>query len=229
MNKINKLFLLLKSWRKKTFLNPCPLFRTFYFNFCRKNTFRKGQRSVLFSTSYSVLDIHKSAKLIITDWNVFGFKKYKNSKLETSLWMDEDAVFEIGTSEGMCSISHGSDIQIFKGARLKIGNCAINRNVQIICQNEITIGDGVLISRDVVIRDNDGGHEILTPDYKVSAPVHIGNHVWIGQGAMIMKGVSIGDGAIIGAGAVVCSNVKERALVMADPARTFAKNIEWKA
>jgi acetyltransferase-like isoleucine patch superfamily enzyme len=85
-----------------------------------------------------------------------------------------------------------------------------------------------MIARDVVIRDNDGGHEIPIEGYKKTAPVTIGNHVWIGQGAMIMKGVTIGDGAIISAGAWVATNVKPNALVMGDPARAVKKNVEWR-
>ena len=64
--------------------------------------------------------------------------------------------------------------------------------------------------------------------YKKTAPVVIGNHVWIGHGAMIMKGVTIGDGAIISAGAWVATNVKPYSLVMGDPARAVQKNIHWK-
>jgi acetyltransferase-like isoleucine patch superfamily enzyme len=94
--------------------------------------------------------------------------------------------------------------------------------------DNITIGNDVIIARDVVIRDNDGGHEILAEGYKKTAPVTIGNHVWIGQGAMIMKGVTIGDGAIIGAGAWVAKDVKPKTLVLADPARAVQKDIEWK-
>jgi len=130
---------------------------------------------------------------------------------------------------GHVSIYYGSDILVFKGANLTFkGRVVINQRVQIICMDNISIGDDVMIARDVVIRDNDGGHNILTEGYKKTAPVTIGNHVWIGQGAMIMKGVTIGDGAIISAGAWVVTNVKPNALVMGDPARTFQKNVEWR-
>ena len=218
-----------KHLQQQTCLNPCPFFRTIYYNILRKRTKRVTKKSMLFCTSYVVFDLHKTSKLIINGITTYGYKKYRGSRLETSLWMAKDAVFEIGSEKGGFSVSHGSDIQIFEGAHLKIGQCAINRSVQIVCQNEITIGDGTLISRDVVIRDNDGGHHVLTEGYKKSAPVHIGNHVWIGQGAMIMKGITIGDGAIIGAGAFVATNVKPKSLVMPDPSRVFQKDIEWKA
>ena len=211
---------------RRTYLHPAPLARFIRLNFLRKKTLRVHKRNFIVPTSYSVFDLHKTARLKIEGLLFFGFKKYNGSRLETSIWMDEGASFSIGG--GKTYIYHGCDIQLFRNASLSIGkDNIINRNAQIICQNEITIGDGCLISRDVVIRDNDGGHNILTEGYKKSSPVHIGNHVWIGQGAMILKGVTIGDGAIIGAGAIVMTNVKPKAMVMADPARTFAKDIEW--
>lgn len=89
------------------------------------------------------------------------------------------------------------------------------------------IGKRKIISRDVVIRDNDGAHSVLTKGYKKTAKVTIGKNVWIGQGAKIMKGVTIGDGAIIGANAWVSTNIKSRALVMSYPARTVQKDVTW--
>ena len=49
----------------------------------------------------------------------------------------------------------------------------------------------------------------------------------LARGAMILKGSKIGDNAIIGAGTIVQGRVKAGSLVMADPSRTFAKNINW--
>jgi acetyltransferase-like isoleucine patch superfamily enzyme len=88
----------------------------------------------------------------------------------------------------------------------------------------IEIGDRVLVSYNVHIHDTDShplpagqrfehtrlmltqGHPIENPGIR-SAPVRIGNDVWIGLGATIMRGVTIGDRAIIGAHAVVRSDV----------------------
>lgn len=212
---------------KNACFNPCPLLRTLRANFLRGRSTRMDRGLMLFS-SFSICDIHPSARLNIRNRSIFGFKKYWGSRIETSLWMDADSEFNIGSGLGSVSIYHGCDIQIFKGARLSIGGrCVMNRSAQVICQDEITIGEDCMISRDVVIRDNDGGHTIMVDGYKKSSPVHIGNHVWIGQGAIILKGSTIGDGAIIGAGAVVFGKVKPGALVMADPSRTFAKDVKW--
>lgn len=219
---------LLRLWRDTCF-NPYPLWRTLHVNFLRSHTERVTRSAMLLFTRFTPCDVHPSAVIRVGGHSVLGFKKYRGSRLETSLWMDRNATLEIGSELGGSTVYHGCDIQIFGDARVRIGGrCVMNRGAQIICQEEISIGNGCLISRDVVIRDNDGGHTVLTEGYKKTEPVHVGDHVWIGQGAVILKGTTIGDGAIIGAGAVVSGRVKPKALVMADPSRTFAKDVEWK-
>ncbi|MEG2340936.1 MAG: Coenzyme F420 hydrogenase/dehydrogenase, beta subunit C-terminal domain [Odoribacter sp.] len=195
-------------------------------NFLRKNTCRCGKSYLFFPTRFSVLDIHKTALIDLKGRMLFGYKRVKNSRIESALLLEDQAQLKL--DGGYVQIYYGADIQIFKNATLFFNGCAIlNKNVQIICMEKITIGRNVLIARDVVIRDNDGGHQILTEGYKPTAPVVIGDHVWIGQGAMIMKGVTIGDGAIIGAGAWVATNVKPHTVIMGDPARAVQKNVEW--
>lgn len=195
-------------------------------NFIRKRTFHTGRTSLFFPTRFSVLDIDKSARIDLKGRILLGFKRVKGSRTESALLLEKDARLDVG--KGSVQIYYGADIQVFKNARLTFqGNAILNKHVQIICMEEITIGRNVMFARDVVIRDNDGGHRILTEGYKPTSPVVIGDHVWIGQGAMIMKGVTIGEGAIIGAGAWVATNVKPHAVVMGDPARTVQKNVEW--
>ena len=214
---------------KQGLWRPAALWRTLKINFLRKH---QGDKR-FWCTSHSVTDIHADAEITIDCDTVFGNKKYRGSKIETSLWMDRGARLILRrpapwAEEKRIVFFHGCDIQIFRDATLDIsGPCVMNRGVEIICMDKITIGSDCLISRDVVIRDNDGGHRVQIDGYKPSAPVEIGNHVWIGQGAIILKGSKIGDNAIIGAGSVVQGRVKAGSLVMADPSRTFAKDINW--
>jgi acetyltransferase-like isoleucine patch superfamily enzyme/coenzyme F420-reducing hydrogenase beta subunit len=207
---------------------PKAYIQFLWLNFLRKNSqceARKGK--LIFPARFAVLDIHKQANISIKGSLVLGYKRIRGSRLETRLAVEGDGSLAI--ESGNISILYGTDILVFKGAKLTFkGQTVINQNVQIICMDSITIGVDVRISRDVVIRDNDGGHEIMMEGYKKTAPVIIGNHVWIGQGAIIMKGVTIGDGAVIAAGAWVATNVKPHALVMCDPARTVQKDIEWR-
>jgi acetyltransferase-like isoleucine patch superfamily enzyme len=55
----------------------------------------------------------------------------------------------------------------------------------------------------------------LTP----SAPVKIGDHVWIGSRVIILPGVSIGDHAAVGAGSVVTKSIPPNCLAVGNPAR----------
>jgi acetyltransferase-like isoleucine patch superfamily enzyme len=61
----------------------------------------------------------------------------------------------------------------------------------------------------------------------MSAPVHIGSHVWIGARALILKGVRIGDGAVVAAGSVVTRDVPSRALVAGNPAQVIREDVSW--
>ena len=102
----------------------------------------------------------------------------------------------------------------------------INENVQITCGGTIEIGNGCVIGRDVVIRSYDG-HTIQQYGYQISAPIKIGEHVWIGQGATVLKGVTIGDGAIIAANATVTKDVPSHCIVAGCPAKVVKENVNW--
>ena len=63
---------------------------------------------------------------------------------------------------------------------------------------------------------------------RISAPIVIGDHVWIGVNATILKGVRIGSGAVIAAGAVVVRDVAPNSLVGGVPARVLKENVTWR-
>jgi acetyltransferase-like isoleucine patch superfamily enzyme/coenzyme F420-reducing hydrogenase beta subunit len=208
--------------------HPKPYMQFLLINILRKNTRSKARKGLLiFPGRYVVIYIHKQAQIAIKGTMLIGYRRIRSSRMETRFAIEGNGALKI--EKGSIVIYYGTEIHIFNGGMLTFaGNATINQRVQIICMDNITIGNDVIIARDVVIRDNDGGHEILATGYKKTAPVTIGNHVWIGQGAMIMKGVTIGDGAVIGAGAWVAKDVKPNTLVLGDPARAVQKDIKWK-
>lgn len=78
---------------------------------------------------------------------------------------------------------------------------------------------------NVVIVDHD--HKVSRKGVKsdlVSAPIVIGNSVWIGANVTILKGVNIGEGAVIAANSVVRNDVAPHSLAEGVPAR-FIKEI----
>ena len=107
-------------------------------------------------------------------------------------------------------------------------NCEINMNCVFLDCNKITIGDNALIAPGVHIYtvfhpikaeerfniSNDGGFPFAISK---TAPVTIGNNVWIGGGSIIMPGVTIGDNVTIGAGSVVTKSLPNNVLAYGNP------------
>ena len=141
-----------------------------------------------------------------------------------TLSVADGATFEL---TGSFRFYSGCYVSVANGAKLRIGSGFLNCNSKIACFDSITIGEDVKISEDVYIRDSDN-HEMISPGYKRSAPIVIGNHVWIGMRVTILKGVTIGDGAVIAAGAVVTKDVPPHTLWAGFPAKMIKENIEWK-
>jgi acetyltransferase-like isoleucine patch superfamily enzyme len=56
-----------------------------------------------------------------------------------------------------------------------------------------------------------------------TAPVEIGDDVWIGPNVTILKGVHVGAGAFIEPGSVVTRDVPARARVLGNPAQIIGK------
>lgn len=113
-----------------------------------------------------------------------------------------------------------------KIAQLVIGNkCSIGDRTEIHCGESVTIGDRVIIAWDCNIMDRDY-HSVDGRD-EHTAPVNIGNGVWIGCRAIILKGVNIGESAIVAAGSVVTKDVPPHALVAGNPAQVKKTVIGW--
>lgn len=88
----------------------------------------------------------------------------------------------------------------------------------------ISIGDNVYITAGFQFITHDGGTLILrkeVPDLEWSAPITIGNDVYIGLRTMIMPGVNIGNRVIIGAGSIVTKDIPDNSVAVGVPARVI--------
>ncbi|MDU2146563.1 MAG: sugar O-acetyltransferase [Paeniclostridium sordellii] len=116
-------------------------------------------------------------------------------------------------------------------------NCEVNMNCTFLDDNKIIIGDNALIAPNVQIytafhptnakdrfgeMKKDGSFEFCKTQ---TAPVHIGNNVWIGGGAIIMPGVTIGDNVVIGASSVVTKDIPSNKIAYGNPCRVIRDNI----
>ena len=119
---------------------------------------------------------------------------------------------------------YGADVQLFDGAVLTLGDSFINSDCKVRCHDSITIGDGCAISHDFTVMDSNA-HKL--DGSRGTAPVVIGDHVWIGTRVTVLPGVSIGDGAVVAAGALVTKDVPAGALVGGVPAKVIHEHVEW--
>ena len=86
----------------------------------------------------------------------------------------------------------------------------------------IKIGDNVYITAGVQFVTHDGGTLILrkeVPDLEWSAPITLGDDVYIGIRAIILPGVNIGNRCIVAAGSVVSRSIPDNCVVAGVPAR----------
>lgn len=122
----------------------------------------------------------------------------------------------------------GAVLRACGGSTLKIGDrFSANGNARVIADfGNITIGSGVLVGPNAVIRGSD--HVTLRCDIPIWQQGHtndcivIGDDVWIGANAVVVAGVSIGSHAVVAAGAVVTRDVPEYAIVGGVPARVIS-------
>ena len=116
-------------------------------------------------------------------------------------------------------------------------NCEVNMNCTFLDDNRIVIGDNALIAPNVQIYTafhptnaadrfgpprEDGSFAFCKTQ---TAPVTIGNNVWIGGGAILLPGVTIGDNVVIGAGSVVTKDIPANSVACGNPCRVIRENL----
>jgi len=88
----------------------------------------------------------------------------------------------------------------------------------------ITIGNDVFITADVTFVTHDGGTLILRKevnDLELTAPISIGNDVYIGIKTIILPGTKIGNRCIVGAGSVVKGDFPDNSVIAGVPAKVI--------
>lgn len=215
------------SISKASKLSIMTWWQNIYYNLlCRQFSTSILEGKYIIIHKYCVLDISKAAKVNVDGSFTFGYKRVKGSRLESRLLVDRGATLNIGGG----SIYYGADIEVFPNATLDLGKgIAFNINATIICGDHIHIADNVFFGRNVMVRDNNGGHFMSRKVYKNNRPVTIGQHSWITEQSMVMPGSKIGVGVIVGAGSMVQGKLPNFTLATGRPAVVVDEDIFWKA
>lgn len=112
------------------------------------------------------------------------------------------------------------------GAIIRIGDNTGMSGVTLYAKEKIEIGKDCLIGANVKIFDSD--FHPADPVIRLrdsldcrTAPVRIGNNVFIGANSIILKGVTIGSNSVIAAGSVVTKDVDPGVCVGGNPAKVL--------
>ena len=133
------------------------------------------------------------------------------------------------TTGGWVIIGAGSEIVVGAEAEVHIGGGSYcTAEARVIATQSVHIGNDCAISWGAQILDDDLHALFIGGEGRPqAAPIHIGNHVWLGTRSTVLKGVVIGDGAVVAAGAVVTADVPARSVVGGVPARVLATDADW--
>ncbi|NND34355.1 MAG: acyltransferase [Saprospiraceae bacterium] len=105
------------------------------------------------------------------------------------------------------------------------GGFGMNSFGRIVAHDNISIGTHVTIGQMVAILDHDHDYRLINDKLQlegyITAPIRIGNNVWIGDKCTILKGVNIGDNVVIGAHSLVNKDVPSNSIVGGVPAKVL--------
>jgi acetyltransferase-like isoleucine patch superfamily enzyme len=127
----------------------------------------------------------------------------------------------IGSKVRIWSTIAPTQFYVAPQGRLQVGDDCFLNGCLIAAHEEVNIGRSAYIAPKVQIADSYAFGMQDAATKKNTAPILIGNDVWIATKAIILPGVKIGDGAVIGVGAVVDADVPAYAIVGGIPAKVI--------
>lgn len=211
---ISKLF-------KKIINIPVYLKNTYYKNwnslYFRINDVKIGNNYKIFNKVY----LSGKGKVVIGDnfrfYSGGGFNPISRNIAGSIYTMTEKSTIVIGNNVGISSSCLWAKDKIVIGDNVNIGaNC-------VIIDNDAHPHSYIMRRKDYVEREG----IVKYLDNIPSAPIIIGNDVWIGMQCMLLKGVKIGDRTIVAAGSVVTNNIPSDVIVGGNPCKIIGtKNRE---
>jgi len=157
------------------------------------------------------LSLGYCGKRIIIEKNVHFMRYPKNISIEDNVILKE------GTKICACN----------KNAVIKIGkSTTVGYHNYFFSSENIEIGSDCLIAPFVYIVDSNHGikkEAKINKQPNETAPIKIGDDVWIASNVTILKGVNIGDGAIIAANSVVNTDVPPYEIYGGSPAKKIGE------
>lgn len=159
----------------------------------------------------------------------FGSVGFVDNKYERS-------VIQLGGTlilNGKVNFGTGSKLCVTKNGTLTIGDNFVNTaKTTIVCDNNISIGNNVLVSWDTLIMDTDW-HSVTDTNtnevYPCVGKISIGDNVWLGCRAVVLKNSIIPNGCVVAANTLVNRVFdNDNTLLAGSPAQEKKHNITRK-
>ena len=132
---------------------------------------------------------------------------------------------------GYACISKGCRMVVYQGNLTFGAKLTFNGDCFFSCYDDITFGNDIICGWNASFLTTNG-HTIIVDGIskEKTAPIVIGNHVWIGADSVINKGVSIPNGCVIAHHSVV-TKVSEtpNAIYGGYPAKLLKTGADWEA
>jgi hypothetical protein len=164
------------------------LIKLIYYNFFCKCIIREKD-CYLITYKNCVINLHKSSRLYIKSGSIkLGVSKLHGSKAETYLVMDENAKW---ISNGDAELFYNTKIDIQQNAALETGYFSANCGTVIVCAKKITLGENIMMGRNIMVYDSDHHQIIDRNGYMINydEEVTIGENVWLTSNVTILRGV----------------------------------------
>lgn len=180
------------------------------------------------------------------EWDWYPGTIPENVRVDDTAYVETSFSFLFFRSLRQDGVRYGRGASTYLGTmfdvgprgRVTLGDFTLVHGARIICDEEITIGDYVLISWNVVLMDSyrvpldprerrKELEQIPTRAFRLACaevpakPIRIERNAWIGFSACVLPGVTIGEGSIVGARSVVTADVPPFTIVAGNPARVI--------
>jgi acetyltransferase-like isoleucine patch superfamily enzyme len=167
-------------------------------------------------------------KVRIFGWPIISIYPGASIQVGKNVVLISDAYFsEPGISHPVIIRSLKKDVKIIIGDDVGIsggGICAAEK---------VVIGKNVMFGANAFVTDTDfhpleNANRRYSVEKAKTAPVEIGNNVFLGMNVLVLKGVTIGYNSVIAAGSIVTADIPKNVIAAGTPAsviRSISKEI----
>jgi len=132
--------------------------------------------------------------------------------------IEAGAHVKIGAGAWLRSYVHPTHIAAFEGATIELGPHSWMNGCHLSAKERLVIGRESMIGFGARVFDSDQ-HDLDATHPEKTAPVTIGDWVWVAADTTVLKGVTIGSHSVVGTRSVVTASIPEHTLAVGIPAK----------